>query len=62
MHRRTFLNDSLEIQFLKFIMIGLILRIIQETLMASANFSHLAEMPKKKKKKTKNKILLKMEK
>ena len=44
-------------------MIGLILRIIQETLMASANFSHLAEMPKKKKKKkTKNKILLKMEK
>ena len=32
-------------------MIGLILRIIQETLMASANFSHLAEMPQKKKKK-----------
>ena len=54
-HRRTFLNESLEIQFFKFIMIGLILRIIQETLMASANFSHLAEMPKKKKKKLKTK-------
>ena len=49
MHRRTFLNDSLEIQFFKFIMIGLILRSIHEILMVSANFSHLAKMPKKKK-------------
>lgn len=49
MHRRTFLNHSLEIQLLKFIMIGLILRIIHETLMASANFSHLAKNAKKKK-------------
>ena len=64
MHWRTFLNDSLEIQLLKWIMIGLILRIIHETLMASANFSHLAKNAKKKKKKKnpKNKILLKMEK
>lgn len=55
MHRRTFLNHSLEIQLLKFIMIGLILRIIHETLMASANFSHLAKNAKKKKpQKTKN--------